>query len=81
VEDFAHPLDIQDIKGQLVEVYDSATGKLLLKAQANPVLDAGGNIAFSPSGRRVAILNAGAIQVYEVPTTSPTSRETSASKP
>jgi hypothetical protein len=81
VEDFAHPLDIQDIKGQLVEVYDSATGKLLLKAQANPVLDAGGNIAFSPSGKRVAILNAGAIQIYELPTTSPTPRETSASKP
>jgi len=31
VEDFAHPLDVQDIKGQLVEVYDSAAGTLLLK--------------------------------------------------
>jgi hypothetical protein len=66
VEDFAHPLDTQDIKGQLVEVYDSIGGKLLLKAPASPILDAGGNVAISPSGKRVAILNAGAIEVYEL---------------
>ncbi|MGO9434502.1 MAG: hypothetical protein ACLPH3_10755 [Terracidiphilus sp.] len=67
VEDFARPLDTQDIKGQLVEVYDSIGGSLLLKAPANPTLDAGGNVAISPSGKRVAILNAGAIEVYELP--------------
>jgi hypothetical protein len=66
VEDFIHPLDTQDIKGQLVEVYDSISGKLLLKAPANPILDAGGNVAISPSGKRVAILNAGAIEIYEL---------------
>jgi len=66
VEDFAHPLDSQDIKGQLVEVYDSIGGKLLLKAPASPILDAGGNVAISPSGKRVAILNAGAIEIYEL---------------
>jgi len=31
------------------------------------VLDAGGNVAVSASGRRVAILDGGAIQVYELP--------------
>jgi hypothetical protein len=81
VEDFGRPLDIEDIKGQLVEVYDSAGGKLLLKAPANPVLDAGGNVAISPSGRRVAILNGGAIEVYELPPTQSSAHNALASKP
>ncbi len=80
VEDFAHPLDVQDIKGQLVEVYDSAVGTLLLKAQASPVLDGGGNVAISPSGKRVAILNGGAIQVYELPAAPPSLHEPGTSK-
>lgn len=67
IEDFGHPLSTGDIKGQWVEVFDAIEGKLLLKAPASPILDAGGNVAFSPSGRRVAILNEGAIQVYELP--------------
>lgn len=66
VEDFGHPLDAQSIRGQLVEVYDAVGGKLLLKAPAAPVLDGGGNVAISPSGRHVAVLNAGAIDVYEL---------------
>jgi len=31
------------------------------------VLDAGGNVALSPSGRRVAVLNQGAIEVFDLP--------------
>jgi hypothetical protein len=85
VEDFVHPLDTQDIKGQLVEVYDSIAGNLLLKAQASPILDAGGNVAISPSGRRVAVLNAGAIEVYELagphPAEQPSSASATESKP
>jgi hypothetical protein len=61
------PLSFDDVKGQLVEVYDAAGGKLALTAPASPVLDGGGNVAISPSGRRVAVLHAGAIQVYELP--------------
>jgi hypothetical protein len=61
------PLSFDDIKGQLVEVYDAENGKRELMAPASPILDGGGNVAISPSGRRVAILNAGAIQVYELP--------------
>lgn len=67
VDGFAHPLDPQDIKGQLVEVFDAVGGTRVLKAPASPVLDGGGNVAISPSGKRVAVLNAGAIQVYELP--------------
>lgn len=60
------PLSFDDVSGQLVEIYDAATGKLVLKAPASPVLDGGGNVAISPSGRRVAVLDAGAIRIYEL---------------
>jgi hypothetical protein len=61
------PLDSEDIKGQLVRIFDAATGKVALETAANPVLDAGGNVAISPSGRRVAVVNAGAIEVFDLP--------------
>jgi hypothetical protein len=65
------PLSFDDVKGQMVEVYDAITGKVDLTAPASPTLDGGGNVAISPSARRVAVLDAGAIQVYELPPTSP----------
>jgi hypothetical protein len=61
------PLSFDDVKGQLVEVYDAASGKVELTSEASPILDGGGNVALSPSARRVAVLDAGAIQVYELP--------------
>jgi hypothetical protein len=61
----------EDVKGQLVEVLNAADGKVALDAPASPVLDAGGNVAFSPSGRRVAVLNGGKIQVFELPPAPP----------
>ncbi len=71
IEDFGHPLDAVDIKGQWVEVYDAIGGKLALKAPASPILDGGGNVAISPSGKRVAVLNGSAIDVYELPEIMP----------
>lgn len=64
-------LSQDDILGQRVEVIDSADGKVVLTAAANPILDAGGNVAFSPSGRRMAIVNAGQIQLFELPPAPP----------
>ena len=66
IEDFGHAFDAQDIKGQWVEVFDAVGGKLRLQAPVSPVLDGGGNVAISPSGKLVAILNAGAIEVYSL---------------
>ena len=66
IDTFA-PLSFDDVTGQLVEVYDAISGKVELTASASPILDGGGNVAISPSARRVAILDAGAIQVYELP--------------
>ena len=61
------PIDFEDLKGQLVQVFDLATGKAVLTAPTTPILDGGGNFAMSPSGRRAAVLNDGAIQVFDLP--------------
>jgi hypothetical protein len=63
--------DQEEITGQLVEILDAADGKVALETSASPVLDAGGNVAISPSGRRVAVLNGGAIQIFELPLPPP----------
>jgi len=69
------PISFDDVKAQWVEIYDASTGKMEMTAPASPILDGGGNVAISPSARRVAILDAGAIQVYELtsPAASPLS--------
>jgi hypothetical protein len=64
---YKHLLGADDLRGQMVRVMDAADGKVKLEAPLNPVLDGGGNVAISPSGRRVAILNDGAIEVFELP--------------
>ena len=61
------PLSSDEIKGQLVRVLDAATGDMVFESPVSPMFDAGGNTAISPSGRRVAVLNGGAIQVFELP--------------
>jgi len=65
------PLGVEDIKEQSVTVFDAANGDIALVSPASPILDSGGNVALSPSGRQVAILNAGAIQVFELPAPPP----------
>jgi hypothetical protein len=65
------PIDPGEIKGQLVEVLDATDGNTALETTASPALDAGGNVAISPSGRRVAVLNGGQIQVFELPPAPP----------
>lgn len=61
------PLDAEDIKGQLVRVIDAANGKVALEAPASPALDAGGNVAISRDGRRVAVINDGTVEVFDLP--------------
>jgi hypothetical protein len=61
------PLEPEDIKGQDVQIMDAATGKVVLRAAATPVFDVGGNVAISPSGRRVAILMGRNLQIFELP--------------
>jgi hypothetical protein len=75
----AAPLGSDDIKGQDVQVMDAATGKMVLRAAASPIFDAGGNVAISPSGRRVAIVMDGNIQVFDLPA-PPALQDTAAQK-
>ncbi len=70
VDAFA-PMDSVDVKEQSVTVFDTATGDIALVSPLSPILDSGGNVAISPSGRRVAILNDGAIQVFDLPAPPP----------
>jgi len=63
----SNPISREDVKGQLVRIFNAATGEVALETPASPALDSGGNVAISPSGRRVAVLNAGVIQVFDLP--------------
>ena len=65
------PLGDDDIKGQLVRVLNTANGEIAFESPASPILDIGGNAAISPTGRRVAVINAGAIQVFDLPPSPP----------
>jgi hypothetical protein len=66
------PMDAGDVKEQSVTIFDAANGDIAMVSPVSPILDAGGNVAVSPSGRRVALLNAGAIQVFDLPAPPPT---------
>lgn len=57
----------EDVNGQIVGVYDTESGKLLLVRDVSPVLTAGQNVALSPDGTRFAVLRGGAIEVYDLP--------------
>ena len=59
-----------DLLGQSAKVFNAVDGSMLLETPLTPVFDGGGNVALSPSGTRVAVLNAGAIQVFELPAAS-----------
>lgn len=61
------PLSSETVKEQSVTVFDAATGDIPLVSPLSPILDVGGNVAISPSGRRVALINDGAIQVFDLP--------------
>jgi len=66
-EKYTDGVRIDDVQGQMVRVFDAETGKVVMEATVAPIYDGGGNVAISPSGRRVAILKGNAIQVYELP--------------
>ncbi|HEY6447351.1 MAG TPA: hypothetical protein VIY53_12895 [Acidobacteriaceae bacterium] len=63
-------LDPEDISQQLVGVYDTESGKLVLVKDATPVLTAGQNVALSADGKRFAVLRHGAIEIYDLPPVS-----------
>jgi hypothetical protein len=65
--DLIDSLNDEDVREQVVQVFDSATGAILLTTSASPVLTGGQNFALSGDGERLAVLHAGAIEIYKVP--------------
>ncbi len=60
------PLSIEDLDGQRITVYETHTGKRVLRVMTTPVYTAGGNFALSPHGNRLAVLHSGAIEIYSL---------------
>jgi hypothetical protein len=65
--DLADSLNDEDVREQVVQVFDSVTGALLLTTNASPILTSGANFALSEDGEHLAVLRAGAIEIYKVP--------------
>jgi hypothetical protein len=65
--DLLDSLNDEDVREQVIQVFDSATGALLLATNASPILTAGQNFALSDDGERLAVLREGAIEIYNVP--------------
>jgi hypothetical protein len=64
-------LNDEDVREQVVQVFDCATGTLLLSTAASPVLTGGQNFALSEDGEQLAVLHDGAIEIYKVPAPPP----------
>ena len=69
--DLVDSLNDEDVREQVVQVFDSATGALLMATTASPVLTAGQNFALSEDGEHLAVLREGAIEIYKVPPPPP----------
>jgi hypothetical protein len=80
--DLTDSLIDEDVKGQVVQVFDTETGALLMTTTASPVLSAGLNFALSDDGDRLAILRDGAIEIDKVPSPpAPSPQVKAASEP
>jgi hypothetical protein len=65
--DLIDSLNDEDVREQVVQVFDSTTGALLMATTASPILTAGQNFALSADGERLAVLRDGAIEIFKVP--------------
>jgi hypothetical protein len=65
--DLVDSLTDEDVREQVVQVFDTATGVPLMATTASPILTAGQNFALSDDGERLAVLREGAIEIYKVP--------------
>jgi hypothetical protein len=65
--DLTDSLIDEDVKEQVVQVFDTETGALLMQTTTSPILSAGQNFALSDDGDRLAVLRDGAIEIDKVP--------------
>jgi hypothetical protein len=61
------PISADEVSGQTVVVYQTGTGKQLLRADCSPIERAGQNFALSPNGLALAVIHANAIEIYSLP--------------
>jgi hypothetical protein len=71
-------IDDAEVQNQVLSVLDSRTGSLRLALLINPIVSAGGNFALSADGNRLAVLNHGAVEVYDLPAPAPAPTEQAA---
>jgi hypothetical protein len=72
------PLNDEEVQNQVVSVLDSRTGSLRLALLVKPIVSAGGNFALSADGNKLAVLNQGAVEVYDLPPPAPPSTQRAA---
>jgi hypothetical protein len=61
------PISSDEVSAQTVVVYQTGTGKQLLRTDCSPVERAGQNFALSPNGLGLAVVHADAIEIYNLP--------------
>jgi hypothetical protein len=61
------PISTDEVSSQTVVVYQTGTGKQLLRADCSPVERAGQNFTLAPNGLNLAVVHAGAIEIYNLP--------------
>ncbi len=75
-------LNDEDVREQVVQVFDSETGALLMTTTASPILTAWPELRLSDDGDRLAVLREGAIEIYKVPSPpAPSAQVKAASEP
>ena len=61
------PISSDQVSGQNVVVYQTGTGKQLLRSDCSPVERAGQNFTLSPNGLALAVVHNDAIEIYNLP--------------
>lgn len=56
----------EELDAQSIVVYQSGNGKQLLHAECSPIQRAGQNFSLSPNGLGLAVVHAGAIEIYNL---------------
>lgn len=66
VDEF-QPIAAASLTGQSVVVYQTESGKQILRVDCSPIARAGQNFALSPDGMHLAVIRGGAIEIYGLP--------------
>jgi hypothetical protein len=60
-------ISAEEMSNQNIVVYQTSSGKQILRADCSPVERAGQNFALSPNGLGLAVIHAEAIEIYSLP--------------